>query len=141
MDKVQVVILSNTKKQTFCLLLQTNEKRGSFWQNVTGSVEPSDTNTQDAALREVLEETGLSNDLGEIYPLNYSFHYEDKNSAILTEDCFLFITNNCPQVTISALEHSNYKWVALDELGPKAYGHESNYDVFKRSLLKLGELK
>lgn len=38
--KVQVVIAAISHKNQFdILLLETNQKRGEFWQNVTGSVE------------------------------------------------------------------------------------------------------
>ena len=55
--KVQVVIFrvaSNNEKQF--LLLKMNEKRGFFWQNITGGVEKSE-DFKAAALREAKEET------------------------------------------------------------------------------------
>ncbi len=42
------------------LLLARDPARGGGWQPVTGKVEPTDPTLEDAARREVLEETGLA---------------------------------------------------------------------------------
>jgi hypothetical protein len=38
-EKVQVVVLAQLGQTLEALLLKTNEQRGLFWQNITGSVE------------------------------------------------------------------------------------------------------
>ena len=55
--KVQVVIFREDNEDVLeFLLLKTNERRGLFWQNVTGSVDNGES-YNDAAFREVAEET------------------------------------------------------------------------------------
>ena len=53
--KIQVVFLLPMERRY--LLFQVNEKRGGFWQNITGSVEKNES-FYEAALREINEETG-----------------------------------------------------------------------------------
>jgi lipoyl(octanoyl) transferase len=53
-DKVQVWVFSGDE----VLLLKTTPARGGGWQPITGSVEPGEDSRQ-AALRELLEETGI----------------------------------------------------------------------------------
>ena len=88
----------------------------------------------------VLEETGLSSKNGQIWPLDYSFRYQAKNSSTLTEECFLFLTKDCPSIKISEIEHSDYKWLPIEEVNLESYQFESNYKAFQVSLKKLGEL-
>ena len=59
--KAQVVICGyDAQSQSLAyLLMQTNKKRGEFWQNVTGKIESGETFEQ-TAIREVTEETGLT---------------------------------------------------------------------------------
>ena len=60
--KVQVVIFrtsANGEKEF--LILLTNERRGNFWQSVTGGVEEGEE-FKAAAFRETIEETACPND-------------------------------------------------------------------------------
>lgn len=82
--KVQVVIY-HPKTEEF-LILQTNERRGGFWQNVTGSVE-SNENILDAARRELIEETSL--EIDDIRILDIEFKFEDQWKRSVQEKCFL----------------------------------------------------
>jgi dihydroneopterin triphosphate diphosphatase len=56
--KVQVWIHGVKKDQRQVLVFKTNEKRGSFWQPVTGGVEEGEA-LEAAAAREAFEESGL----------------------------------------------------------------------------------
>ena len=56
--KVQVFVFTDTEPRQY-LLLRYNDQKGGYWQPVTGSVEAGETLEQ-AALRELWEETGLS---------------------------------------------------------------------------------
>ena len=42
LEKVQVVIFKELNEKVEVLLLQTNQNRGQFWQNITGSREVED---------------------------------------------------------------------------------------------------
>ena len=54
-EKVQVVIIAKNQGNHEVLILQMNEKRSGFWQNVTGSVEPEDKDLLAAAKENYLK--------------------------------------------------------------------------------------
>ena len=67
--KVQVsVFYCDAKGDKYFLLLKTNERRGNFWQNITGGVDEGET-FRDAALRE--PQLKNVNSLMLICPLNF----------------------------------------------------------------------
>ena len=59
-EKVQVVIFKELNEKVEVLLLQTNQSRGQFWQNITGGKEPKDNSNYDAAKREVKRRLDLN---------------------------------------------------------------------------------
>lgn len=110
LEKVQIVILKELDDTLFALLLQTNKSRGGFWQNITGSVESDDLNTKNAAIREVLEETGLFLLKDQVYDLNSSFTYENINkNLIFKEYVYYAIIDDSSNIKISN-EHDSFKW-------------------------------
>ena len=133
-SKVQVVILSISNKNRNVLLLQTNKKRGEFWQNVTGSIEKNEPLIE-AARREVAEETGL------IYPKERFLHLPIKISYISTkellvqEQCyFLKLVDNLPDIKIDSHEHQNYRWAPISKLFISPFKYKSNYDCFLKAI-------
>src|SRR5690606_33811393 len=91
--KAQVVVAAVDKAsqtQEF-LLLQTNERRGSFWQNITGKVEENET-YEEGALREAMEETGLLLEgIQEILSLGLCYEFTDQYKRKVVEETFLII--------------------------------------------------
>ncbi len=94
------------------LLLQTNEKRGQFWQPVTGSVEGEETYAE-GALREAQEETGFTF-TGPLWPTGYGFHFESKFGPA-REEVFVTLVNDPKAPVLDPKEHQNFQWVALTE--------------------------
>ena len=88
-DKVQVVVFFSDDENFHLLLLQTNERRGSFWQNVTGGVEKEDRDFFAAAKREVQEELGVIPN--KIFDLDKSFSFIDQWNTQVTEHAFLTV--------------------------------------------------
>lgn len=125
-QKVQVVIFSKDYQQV--LLLKLPEQRGSGWQNITGNVD-SGEELSAAAKREVFEETGLE---GELQQIDLSFTFHDRWDRDITEAVYSLKTSN-DQVTLSE-EHTNYKWVPINEITNESYQYPSNFEAFKKAL-------
>lgn len=139
--KAQVVIAAIDKAsqaQEF-LLLQTNERRGSFWQNVTGKVEDKET-YEEGALREAIEETGLRIEgIQEILNLGLCYEFTDQHKRKVVEETFLIIMDEKWEVKIDPSEHRDFKWVPIDEIFDGIVKYSSNYEVLSRAnkLMKL----
>lgn len=124
--KVQVVIFCETEESTQLLTLQTNERRGSFWQNVTGSVDGLET-FKDAAKRELQEETSL--EIIDIRDLKLSFEFSDQWNRQVIEKCFLAIVKKS-HVKIDSNEHQQYSWININHISDKNFKFQSNYKAF-----------
>lgn len=116
------------------LLLQTNEKRGSFWQNVTGKIEDGET-FEEGGLREAIEETALSiESIIEITGLGLKFDFIDLRGRDVHEECFLIILDSKWKVKIDPHEHQDHKWVPLKDIARESVKFESNYEALKKSI-------
>jgi 8-oxo-dGTP pyrophosphatase MutT (NUDIX family) len=128
--KAQVVIaVIDQPSQSFeFLLLQTNERRGSFWQNVTGKLEDSET-FEEGGLREAIEETRLSiESIVDILSLGLKYDFEDQRGRKINEECFLIILDSKWNVTIDPSEHQDFKWVSINDIHRESVKFESNYE-------------
>jgi len=114
------------------LLLKTNLKRGSFWQNITGGVDEGEKYAQ-AALREFTEETGKKASKKfhhEFINLEMKFKFEKKNKKI-KEKVFALICEEVFDVTIDPKEHDDYKWIELKKVKRSHLEFKSNYPPLK----------
>jgi len=124
------------------LIMERADKAG-FWQSVTGSVEGDETPLQ-AAIREVLEETGLdaaqydlqdwqASNVYEIYP-----HWRYRYAPGVTENTEHLFGLELPgklPIKLSPNEHVRYEWVDWREAAKRVFSW-TNVDALKR----LGEL-
>lgn len=139
--KAQVVIAAIDKAsqaQEF-LLLQTNERKGSFWQNITGKVEDEET-YEEGGLREAIEETGLLlESILEILDLGLCYEFTDQHKRKVVEETFLIITDQKWEVRIDPEEHQSFKWVHIDQINEDSVKYSSNYEALThaRKLIKL----
>ncbi len=133
--KAQVVVaVIDQPSQSFqFLLLQTNERRGSFWQNVTGRLEDNET-FEEGGLREAIEETKLSiESIVDIVSLGLKYEFVDQRERKVTEESFLIILDSKWNVEIDPSEHQAYKWVPMSEIKPDSVKFESNYETLLKS--------
>ena len=121
--KIQVVFLVPEEKKF--LLFQVNEKRGSFWQNVTGSVENNETFLA-AAIREIKEETGISSNEYNLFDLKIEHRFPTRHPKIIHEKSFVAIFKKKPSVILSD-EHQSCCWFHLHEIKNIHYGYHSNF--------------
>lgn len=141
--KVQAIIFRDRGNYFEYLLLHTNPKRRSFWQNVTGKVENKDENLKAAAEREVLEETGIENPIKIIEKI-YSFKYpvrdelkEKYDFEEFEEEVFGIQVENDVKIDIESnksKEHDDFIWCSFD--GAKEL---LEYDSNKKALEILNE--
>jgi 8-oxo-dGTP pyrophosphatase MutT (NUDIX family) len=130
--KVQVWIFSKDEKgRRSCLLLKTNEKRGSFWQPVTGSVEKGEEYLE-AARREALEETGFKFK-GAPLDANHEFEFTTMRGEAARERVFALSIEGQPAPKLDPHEHQDYKWVAVEEAA-RLVRFPSNAEGLKKTL-------
>lgn len=116
--KVQVVVLFQNK----VLLLKLSEKRGGFWQNVTGGVD-KDEEFEAAAIRELWEETGIKSNV-EYIPLDFEFDDRFGNHAI--EKIYVCRLEKFQDPIISD-EHQDFKWMDIDKITIKDFKYQTNF--------------
>lgn len=133
---VQVVIFADTSKGVEYLLLRRVASHGGFWQPVTGSLEDGETHVE-AAVREVLEETGIHPgqdeliELGVVNVFEIAQQWRIKYAPNVThneEVCFALKVDRC-EVRIDTIEHEAYAWVDYDAAIGMLYW-ESNRRAF-----------
>lgn len=120
------------------LLLERADKAG-FWQSVTGSLEQGET-PRAAAIREVLEETGLdathydlqdwqASNVYEIYP-----HWRYRYAPGVTENrehLFGLCVPKGVAIKLAPDEHVRYEWVDWREAAKRVFSW-TNVDALKR---------
>lgn len=126
--KVQVWVLSGDQ----VLIFKTNQKRGSFWQPITGSVEGTETPTQ-AALRELYEETGFNVNPSQMINLNYSFEFQARGFTF-EEHAFFISLDKTRAPRVDPNEHDEFQWVGVQE-ALSVIRFESNREVLRKIIL------
>jgi len=128
--KVQVVIVYNAEGNSQqILLLKTNIRRQSFWQNVTGGVDDNET-FKKAALREAIEETGIfEKEITSLIETDLSFSFHDQWKNDVEEKVFVLFTSKKWDVKIDSDEHDDYKWINIKDLNSELVKFETNYQA------------
>ncbi|MBP1626412.1 MAG: lipB [Holophagaceae bacterium] len=102
------------------LIMLRQPEDGLWWSSVTGMVEPGES-LQEAAIREVLEETGL---VGRLAPLDFShsFFIDPQSLGLLggeahfnRETCFQVEVSRDSVLDLNLEEHSTCRWCSLEE--------------------------
>lgn len=133
--KAQVVLAAiDENSQSFnFLLLQTNERRGKFWQNVTGKIEENET-FEEGGLREAIEETQLQiESIVDLVDLGLSFDFTDQRQRKVHEKCFLIILDKKWDVKIDPKEHGDFKWIHQDEVQEGIVKFRSNFETLQKA--------
>lgn len=120
------------------LIMERADKAG-FWQSVTGSLEAGETPRQ-AAMREVLEETGLNaeqydlqdwqvTNTYEIYP-HWRYRYAPGVTSNVEHQFALVLPSDLP-IQLAPDEHLQYAWVDWREAAQRVFSW-TNVDAIKR---------
>lgn len=137
--KAQIVICGYDAKSRSLryLLLQTNKKRGSFWQNVTGKIDAGEDYVE-GALREVMEETGVKPKWTILFrDLKLSHEFIDERKRDVHERSYLLLVDRVFKVKIDPHEHQGYKWVRKPKRS--SVKHFGNFEAIKKAMKSLKE--
>lgn len=137
--KAQVILAAIDKdSQSFnFLLLQTNERRGKFWQNVTGKIEENET-FEEGGLREAIEETQMKiESIIDIVDLGLTYQFTDQRERKVHEKCFLIILEDKWDVVIDPKEHVGFKWISQNEVEEGIVKFRSNLETLEKAKLIL----
>lgn len=139
---VQVVIFAEGLRVREYLLLKRVAGFGGYWQSVTGSLEEGETHAG-AAVREVLEETGIAATEAELIDLSLVNTFEIapqwrvRYAPGVThneEVCFALKVDKC-EVRVDPLEHDEYAWADYETALGMLY-----WDSSKRAFAALKEI-
>lgn len=133
--KAQVVLaaIDQAGQKFDFLLLQVNEQRGSFWQNVTGKLEENET-FEEGGLREAIEETKLNiESIVDIINLGLKFEFVDQRKRKVVEECFLIILDQKWDVVLDPSEHQSFKWVPINEINSDSVKFQSNMECLVKA--------
>ena len=131
---ISVLVLIFTKNKDVLILKKNNDK--NMWQSVTGSVN-SGEKIEEAAKREVFEETGLNADnivncnkkyIFEIYEM-WRYKYED-NVTHNTEHVFTLELEKKEDILIDKNEHISYEWLSRVKAAEKVFSHTNRQAIF-----------
>lgn len=138
---VSVLVLVHTAEREVLLLERAT--RAGFWQSVTGSLDRLDEPLEEAAAREVLEETGIDARHGRLerWNLVYTFeiypqwrHRFAPGVARNTEHVFALTLPGRMPVRLAPDEHVAFTWLPWREAAARCFSW-SNRDA----ILMLGE--
>jgi len=133
--KVQVVIFYCAKNNIkHFLLLKVNQKRGLFWQNVTGAVD-EDEKYKHAALREAQEETSIKKiNILSMIKTDLKFKFKSRWGKDVKEKVFIIQCKGPWEIEVDPSEHCDYKWVSQNDLYEDIVHYETNYIALQKAM-------
>lgn len=135
--KVNCIVYAKSEGNLLFLLLKTTQRRGGFWQGVTGKVEESETYLEGAG-RELLEETGIDiRAASQVYENTFSFTFKDRSGEEVEEHVFGIGFSTLPDVDLDHNvyeEHTSFEWVPYDAVPSRL-----RFDEEKRAFSSVAE--
>lgn len=135
--QVNVVCYSGEKTDTRILVLKRNQRKGGFWQTITGGAHVGES-LFEAAKREVLEEIGLEANNSSLFATKAKYSFPGNDGYILDEYVFAFRVDNMDSVHISE-EHDAFEWLGF-EAAKNRVAYENNRTAIDSLKSKTGSL-
>jgi dATP pyrophosphohydrolase len=129
--KIPISVLVVIYKASGEVLLIERADKANFWQSVTGSLDSPNEHLSTAAMREVLEETGIdaqSLSPGALQNMHHQIEYEiypqwrhryAPGVTRNTEHWFSLLVPEDIQITLEPREHVAYQWLPFTEASSK----------------------
>ena len=141
--KIPISVLVVIYKSNGDVLLIERADKANFWQSVTGSVDSLDEDLSLAAVREVLEETGIDVDtlpVGSLQDMHHQIEYEiypqwrhryAPGVTRNTEHWFSLLVPDDTPVKLAPREHVAYQWVPHNEAVSKCFSRSNGEAIQK----------
>ncbi|KKS90145.1 MAG: hypothetical protein UV65_C0020G0007 [Parcubacteria group bacterium GW2011_GWF2_43_11] len=134
-NQIEVFLFKQLEeKGTSFLLLKRSPEKGGFWQPITGNVQKEES-FEEAALREIQEETGVSR-ISRLTDTDYSFDFFDDNRW-QHERVFGAQLDNDVKIVLSR-EHTEFKWATKEEALNEYLKWPGNKEGLRRLAKTLG---
>lgn len=141
--KIPISVLVVIYKANGEVLLIERADKANFWQSVTGSIDYLDEDLGAAAVREVLEETGInvqSLPAGSLQDLHHQIEYEiypqwrhryADGVTRNTEHWFSLLVPSEVSVRLAPREHVAYQWLPHAEAANKCFSPSNGEAILK----------
>ncbi|MFB6145171.1 MAG: NUDIX hydrolase [Candidatus Nanohaloarchaea archaeon] len=110
-EPVAVAVTYSSDKEKFLIVKRGDDRPGSFpgcWEFPGGSIEDGE-NPKEAALRELMEETGF---IGELIREGESFEVKTEDDYYIIHPSLVTVEGDEPELS---KEHIRYRWVEIEE--------------------------
>lgn len=116
-ETVAKILIIGARDKALVLILGKHLKypEKSYLPDLPGGIVDAGESEQAAVIREVHEECGITLDPRSIQLAYSETAYYEKENKSVTKLFYIAYVEEAPSVTLS-WEHSDYKWVTLDEL-------------------------
>lgn len=99
-----------SSKRLYLLLYYRNK----YWDFPKGKLEANETD-QEAALRELKEETGLTLSLKKSFEQSISYFFKDQKGALVDKTVVYFVGESFTKEVLLSAEHTDFEWLPLKE--------------------------
>lgn len=116
-ESVAKVLIVDSQNRGLVLILSKHLKypEKSYLPDLPGGIVDPGESEQAAVIREVHEECGITLDSKSIQLVYSETAYYEKESKSVTKLLYIAYVNEAPSISLS-WEHSDHKWVTLEEL-------------------------
>lgn len=121
--QVNIVCYWKEATTTKILVLKRNQRKGGFWQTITGGVHVGES-IFEAARREIFEEIGLESESSSLFATKARYSFMGNDGYILDEYVFASRVDDRDLVRISE-EHTTFEWLDVEE-AKKRVAYENN---------------
>jgi len=130
-----VIYFQEQGKREYLLL----HYQAGHWDFPKGKIDPGETK-QEAALRELKEETGLEVDLNQEFENSFEYFFKDDQGELIKKKVYFFVGQVQEKQVVLSHEHIDFGWFIFDHAYEKlTYENAKNLLVQADAYLKNSE--